>query len=30
MLNNFHKFSLLVWGIWLAPFISGMLAAMLR
>jgi uncharacterized repeat protein (TIGR03987 family) len=30
VLNNFHKFSLLVWGIWLVPFISGMLAAMLR
>ncbi|MCX6282250.1 MAG: HsmA family protein [Bacteroidetes bacterium] len=23
-INNFHRFSLLVWGIWLIPMISGM------
>ncbi|SHH46519.1 HsmA family protein [Clostridium grantii] len=25
---NFHKFSLLVWLIWLVPFLSGMIFAM--
>lgn len=28
--RNFHRFSLAVWGIWLIPFFSGMLFAMLR
>jgi uncharacterized repeat protein (TIGR03987 family) len=26
---NFHKFSLVVWLIWLVPFLSGMAGAML-
>ena len=25
MLKSFHKFSLLVWGIWLIPMITGMI-----
>ncbi len=25
MIVNFHKFSLLVWGIWLIPMLSGMI-----
>lgn len=29
-IQNFHKFSTLVWLIWLVPFISGMLGAMLH
>ena len=29
-LKNFHKFSLAVWIIWLIPFFSGMVAAMMR
>ena len=27
--RQFHKFSLVVWSIWLVPYITGMLAAML-
>jgi uncharacterized repeat protein (TIGR03987 family) len=27
-LRNFHRFSLLVWSIWLIPFFSGMVMAM--
>ena len=30
VLIDFHKFSLFVWMLWLVPFISGMLAAMLK
>ena len=30
VLTDFHKFSLFVWVLWLIPFISGMLAAMLK
>ena len=30
VLTDFHKFSLFVWMLWLVPFISGMLAAMLK
>lgn len=30
VLVNFHKFSLLVWVLWLIPFISGLAGAMLR
>lgn len=26
--KNFHKFSLLVWAIWLIPYISGMIVGM--
>jgi len=26
--RNFHKFSILVWAIWLIPFISGLVLAM--
>jgi uncharacterized repeat protein (TIGR03987 family) len=29
-LKSFHKFSLLVWLVWLVPYLSGMVAAMLR
>lgn len=29
-LQNFHKFSLFVWLVWLVPFFTGMLAAMTR
>ena len=29
-LQSFHKFSLFVWIMWLIPFISGMLGAMLK
>jgi len=29
VLTDFHKFSLFVWMLWLVPFISGMLTAML-
>jgi len=29
-LTNFHKFSLLVWTIWLIPFISGMIFGISR
>ena len=28
-IRNFHKFSLLVWLIWLVPFITGLAGAML-
>jgi uncharacterized repeat protein (TIGR03987 family) len=28
MRQNFHKFSIVVWLIWLVPFLSGMLFAM--
>lgn len=28
VLKNFHKFSILVWAIWLIPFVSGLIAAM--
>lgn len=27
---NFHKFSILVWSIWLVPFISGAIFGMIR
>jgi uncharacterized repeat protein (TIGR03987 family) len=27
--RRFHRFSLVVWSIWLVPYITGMLAAML-
>jgi uncharacterized repeat protein (TIGR03987 family) len=27
---NFHKFSLIVWVLWLIPFITGLAGAMLR
>jgi uncharacterized repeat protein (TIGR03987 family) len=27
-LRSFHRFSLLVWSIWLIPFFSGMVMAM--
>ena len=30
VLVGFHKFSLVVWILWLIPFISGMLGAMLK
>lgn len=30
MKKNFHKLSIVVWCIWLIPFISGMLFAMLN
>jgi uncharacterized repeat protein (TIGR03987 family) len=30
VLVNFHKFSLVVWVLWLIPFISGLAGAMLR
>ena len=30
VLQNFHKFSLFVWIMWLIPFITGMLGAMLK
>jgi len=29
-LARFHRFSLVVWGIWLIPFFSGMIAGMIR
>lgn len=29
-LQNFHKFSIIVWVIWLVPFFSGMIFAMLK
>jgi uncharacterized repeat protein (TIGR03987 family) len=28
-IRNFHKFSLVVWLIWLVPFITGLVGAML-
>jgi len=28
-INNFHKFSTIVWLIWLIPFLSGMAGAMM-
>ncbi len=28
-IRNFHKFSMTVWAIWLVPFISGMIGAMM-
>ena len=30
VLVNFHKFSLVVWLLWLIPFVSGLLGAMLK
>ena len=30
VLRNFHNFSLVVWVIWLIPFVSGLLLAMVR
>jgi uncharacterized repeat protein (TIGR03987 family) len=30
VLVNFHKFSLVVWVLWLIPFVSGLAGAMLR
>lgn len=29
-IKNFHKFSLFVWIVWLIPFITGMVGAMVR
>lgn len=29
-LKNFHRFSLIVWCIWLIPFLTGMVPAMTR
>jgi uncharacterized repeat protein (TIGR03987 family) len=29
-IRNFHNFSVLVWVIWLIPFISGMIGAMIH
>jgi uncharacterized repeat protein (TIGR03987 family) len=29
-IQNFHKFSLFVWLIWLVPFFTGMVGAMVR
>lgn len=28
MINNFHKFSIVVWILWLIPFVSGMMMNM--
>lgn len=28
--RNFHRFSILVWALWLIPYLSGMVAGMLR
>ena len=28
--QNFHKFSIVVWMIWLIPFLSGMIFAMIK
>ncbi|MDR0821248.1 MAG: TIGR03987 family protein [Oscillospiraceae bacterium] len=30
LLKNFHKFSLIVWFIWLVPYFSGMAMGMMR
>lgn len=30
VLANFHKFSIIVWVIWLIPFATGMIQAMIR
>jgi uncharacterized repeat protein (TIGR03987 family) len=30
MMKNFHRFSILVWFIWLIPYISGMIFGMTR
>lgn len=30
MLANFHRFSIIVWAIWLVPFVTGMIRAMMR
>lgn len=30
MMKNFHRFSILVWFIWLIPYISGMVFGMTR
>lgn len=30
MMHTFHKFSLIVWIIWLIPYISGMIVGMRR
>lgn len=30
MKKNFHRFSILVWGIWLIPYISGLIYGMTR
>lgn len=29
-IRNFHKFSIVVWAIWLIPFVSGAIAGMAR
>lgn len=29
-LGNFHRYRLVVWGIWLVPFVSGMIMAMVH
>lgn len=28
--RNFHRFSLVVWAIWLVPYLSGMIVGMMR
>lgn len=28
--RNFHRFSLIVWALWLIPYLSGMIAGMMR
>lgn len=28
--RNFHRFSILVWALWLIPYLSGMIAGMTR
>jgi uncharacterized repeat protein (TIGR03987 family) len=30
VLRSFHRFSLAVWALWLVPFLSGMVLAMMR
>jgi uncharacterized repeat protein (TIGR03987 family) len=30
VLRSFHRYSLAVWGIWLVPFVSGLVLAMMR
>ncbi len=29
-IKNFHKFSIFVWTLWLIPFVTGMVQAMIR
>jgi uncharacterized repeat protein (TIGR03987 family) len=30
MIQNFHKLSIFVWSVWLVPFLTGMVGAMLH